>query len=52
MVNNAYKEMGTPRVESNKYITLCLSINIELMIARWAFADALYTLGKADDVLA
>ena len=51
VTNYGYKEMGNPGTESNKYIMQCLSINPELIVARWSLAYSLAILGKKDEAL-
>lgn len=47
--NYGYKEMGKTGTEAYKYITRSLSINPDLIVARWSLAHSLYTLKKYDD---
>ncbi len=50
--NYGYKEMGRQGSESNRFIMQALSINPELIVARWALAHSLSELGKKDESMA
>jgi tetratricopeptide (TPR) repeat protein len=52
VTNYGYKEMGRQGSESNRYITQALSINPELIVARWALAHSLGELGMKDESMA
>ena len=46
--NYGYKEMGADGTESNRYIMESLSLNPELIIAKWSLAHSYSTIGKND----
>lgn len=46
--NYGYKEMGTDGSESNRYIKESLSLNPELIIAKWSLAHSYSTISKND----
>ena len=52
VTNYGYKEMGRQGSDSNRFITQALSINPELIVARWALAHSLSELGLKDESLA